>query len=186
MLFRSLAAHRGVGAVVVVRREDVPGDERLVAYVVPEDSSPTVEALYTHLKRELPEYMLPTAFVLLEELPRTPNGKLNRAALPTPQEGAYLSRQYEAPQGELEETLARIWRGVLQVERIGRHDNFFELGGHSLILAKVSCEIAERFHIQVPLCDVFRAPTFDQMARHVDVAVRLCTATKPELEEGFI
>ena len=94
-------------------------------------------ALRAHLKAVLPEYMVPSAFVMLESLPLTPNGKLDRRALPAPELGAYVSRQYEAPQGEVEEILAGIWQELLRVERVGRQDNFFELGGHSLLIVQM-------------------------------------------------
>ena len=95
------------------------------------------EELRAHLKAALPEYMVPSAFVVLEALPLTPNGKLDRRALPAPELSAYASRQYEAPQGEVEEILAGIWQELLRVERVGRQDNFFELGGHSLLIVQM-------------------------------------------------
>ena len=93
--------------------------------------------LRAHLKAALPEYMVPSAFVTLERMPLTPNGKLDRRALPAPELEAYASRQYEAPQGEVEEILAGIWQALLGLERVGRHDNFFELGGHSLLIVQM-------------------------------------------------
>src|SRR6185312_10991983 len=122
---------------VVLAREYEPGEKRLVAYVVSRESHDTgnvlsVEVLRTHLKPVLPDYMLPSAFVMLERLPLTTNGKLDRRALPAPELGAYGSREYAAPQGEIEGILAGIWQSLLRVERVGRNNNFFELGGHSL------------------------------------------------------
>ena len=137
-----LAEHAGVREAVVMAREDTSGDKRLVAYYTWAESSDQGEAglgavnaeeLRAHLAARLPEYMVPAAYVRLPALPLTPNGKLDRKALPVPEGEAYAARGYEAPQGEIETTLAAIWADVLQVERVGRHDNFFELGGHSLL-----------------------------------------------------
>jgi len=128
----ALATHPDVQQAVVLAREDEPGEKRLVAYVVPPTSAsdvPTAERLRAHLQARLPEYMVPAAYVLLEKLPLTVNGKLNRRALLAPQQCAYANRQYQAPQGELEQILAGIWQELLAVERVGRQDNFFELGG---------------------------------------------------------
>ena len=94
------------------------------------------EALRGHAGERLPEYMVPAAYVRLEQLPLTPNGKLDRRALPSPEGDAYARRGYEAPQGETEEALAEIWSEVLGVERVGRRDHFFELGGHSLLVVR--------------------------------------------------
>ena len=133
-----LGQHEGISEAVVIAREDVPGEKRLVAYfTLASDAVVNVEALREHLLQVLPEYMVPAAYVQLESMPLTPNGKLNRLALPAPEGSAYVVRAYEAPVGAIEETIAQIWCEVLGVERVGRHDNFFELGGHSLIVVRV-------------------------------------------------
>jgi amino acid adenylation domain-containing protein len=133
-----LLRHAQVREAAVVAREDTPGEKRLVAYLTRIDrSDPSAQELRAHLSRSLPEHMLPSAFVTLDSLPLTPSGKLDRRALPAPQQEAYLSREYEAPQGEVEEILAGIWQQLLGVERVGRHDNFFELGGHSLLIVRL-------------------------------------------------
>jgi amino acid adenylation domain-containing protein len=129
-----LRRHQRVADCVVVAREDVPGEKRLVAYVV---GGVEAGALREHLLRDLPEYMVPSAFVLLDTLPLTANGKLDRKALPAPEGDAYARRSYEAPLGEVEAALAGIWGEVLGVERVGRWDHFFELGGHSLLAIKL-------------------------------------------------
>ena len=129
-----LAEHPAVRQAVLNVREDTPGDKRLVAYVVPTDASlASAEPLRAFLRERLPEYMRPTAYVVLECLPLTPNGKVDRKALPVPDGAACAARAFEAPVGEIETTLAQIWADVLKLERVGRHDNFFELGGHSLL-----------------------------------------------------
>ena len=133
-----LAALEQVKDAAVIAREDTPGAKRLVAYVVPQDDcTPGSEALRTRLKEVLPEYMVPAAFVLLEHLPLTSNGKLDRRALPVPELDAYATRHYEAPCGEVEEIVAGIWQSLLRLERVGRQDNFFELGGHSLLIVQM-------------------------------------------------
>jgi hypothetical protein len=194
-----LARHVQVKEAVVVAREDSPGERRLVAYVIPggrtevATAGPDVESLRAHLKATLPEYMVPSAFVLLESLPLTSNGKLDRQALPAPELGAYTSRQYEAPQGEVEEILARIWCEVLKIKQVGRHDNFFDLGGHSLSGLRLIGRVAEALAIQAPVVTIFQYPTLREMAQ---LFLRLvCSEPKPpstgirseaELDEGVI
>jgi acyl carrier protein len=167
-----LVRHAQVKEAVVLAREDVPGEKRLVGYVIPDpltaaENSPSVEALRTHLKAVLPEYMVPSAFVMLQSMPLTPNGKLDRRALPAPEMGAYVSRQYEAPQGEVEEILAGIWQGLLRLQRVDRHDNFFDVGGHSLLATRVISRIRELLQVTLPLRTLFDAPTVEQLAVHV-------------------
>jgi arthrofactin-type cyclic lipopeptide synthetase B len=121
----------GVQEAVVLAREDVPGDKRLVAYYTGERLE--IDLLRSHLLKPLPDYMVPAVFVHLDALPLSPNGKLDRKALPAPDQQSLKTREYEAPVGEVEITLARLWAELLNVERVGRHDHFFELGGHSLL-----------------------------------------------------
>src|SRR5262249_30988644 len=145
-----LLQHAQVKEAIVLAREDEPGEKRLVAYVVlrdpaNSDSASSIATLRAHLKLMLPDHMLPSAFVMLESLPLTANGKLDRRALQAPDIDAYGSRAYEAPQGKIEEVLARIWQTMLRVERVGRGDNFFELGGHSLLGMKLIAQMATEF-----------------------------------------
>ncbi|MER8951102.1 phosphopantetheine-binding protein, partial [Mesorhizobium sp. M0809] len=134
-----LCEHAWVREAAVVAHGDGADDKRLIAYVVAaeagsdhEDGSTLAATLRTYLSARLPDYMVPSAFVQLAALPLTANGKLDRKGLPAPDDDAYARAAYEAPQGEIETTLAQIWAELLRVERVGRHDNFFELGGHSL------------------------------------------------------
>ena len=138
----ALVANRAVREAVVIVREDVPGEKRLVGYIVPaQQPAPTTSELHSFLKEKLPPYMLPSAFVMLDALPLTPNGKLNRRALPAPEASRpALATFYLAPTTELERRIAEIWQDVLRVDRIGMHDNFFELGGHSLLLVQTAWE----------------------------------------------
>jgi amino acid adenylation domain-containing protein len=164
-----LAHHERVKEVVVLAREDVPGERRLVAYVTQHDQSGlSVEELRVHAKAALPEYMVPSAFVILETLPLTPSGKLDRRALPIPEMGAYVGRPYEIPHGAVEEFLAGVWQSLLRVERVGRHDDFFELGGHSLLGIKLIVKIADKFTVQIPISAIFQRPSIREMAQLVE------------------
>jgi amino acid adenylation domain-containing protein/FkbH-like protein/thioester reductase-like protein len=167
-----LASLPQVKECAVIAREDVPGEKCLVAYVVPSDSSgaataPKTEELRMHLKATLPDYMVPGAFLTLERLPMTANGKLDRRALPSPELGSYPSQRYLVPQGEVEETLAQIWREVLQAERVGRQDNFFELGGHSLLALKALLRINHSFDAALKVTDIYKSPTIQEMAGQI-------------------
>ncbi len=152
-----LLEHAGVREAVVVAREDGPGNKRLAAYYVG-DAELSAEALRALLAASLPDYMVPAAYMRLDALPLTPNGKLDRKALPAPEGAAFASRGYEAPRGEAEETLARLWAELLKVERVGRHDNFFELGGHSLLAVQLISRLREALGIEVPLAALFAHP----------------------------
>ncbi|HSU17579.1 non-ribosomal peptide synthetase [Longimicrobium sp.] len=160
-----LAEHAAVRESVVVAREDGPGDKRLVAYFVGEEAD--VDALRAHLAERLPEYMVPAAYVRLEAMPRTGTGKVDRRALPAPEGDAYARRGYEAPEGETETILARLWSEVLGVERVGRHDHFFELGGHSLMASKLVPRIKQHMEVDVALGDVFEHPVLWQLANAI-------------------
>ncbi|RAX06509.1 hypothetical protein CKY10_22495 [Photorhabdus sp. HUG-39] len=160
-----LAACDGVREAVVVAREDAPGDKRLVAYLVPQAGMGLDAAtLRAELSTSLADYMLPGAFVGLEALPLTPNGKLDRQALPAPDQSAVVTRQYEAPQGKLEQQLAQIWQDLLGVEHIGRHDNFFELGGHSLLAMSLVARLRQSLDTEIVLGDIFTEKTISQLA----------------------
>ncbi|WP_280524719.1 condensation domain-containing protein, partial [Xanthomonas maliensis] len=163
-----LQAHPQVREAVVLVREDVPGDQRLVAYLIAQDhpSAPTAEALRAQLQLSLADYMVPSAFVVLASWPLTRNGKLDRKALPAPDADDYAHQQYEAPQGPLEQTLAEIWQAVLGVEKVGRHDNFFQLGGHSL-LAVTLVERMRRQGLGADVRVLFGQPTLAALAAAV-------------------
>ena len=155
-----LSRYAGIREAVVLAREDSPGEKRLVGYVtLLPHIEVRVEELRAHLQAFLPEYMTPAAIVVLESLPLTANGKLDRRALPTPNLGAYERQVYEAPQGELEETLAGIWQQLLSVERVGRHDSFFALGGHSLLAVQFLERLRQKLPTKVPLTVLFEKPT---------------------------
>ncbi len=156
------------GAAAVVR-EDVPGDQRLVAYIVPADGQTVdVEELRRLCKAKLAPYMVPSTFVCLEAFPTTPNRKLDRRALPAP-DGARpdLARSYVAPGSPVEETLASIWREVLGVDRVGIDDDFFDLGGHSLLAVKMLARVQESFGLDLYLGTVFDHSTIRELAAAV-------------------
>ena len=162
----SLSRTDGVARSVVVAREDTPGDKRLVAYVVPKVSSsaPSVAALRAALRFNLPEYMVPSAFVFLEALPLTPNGKVDRKALPQPDHSSDATWSYEAPRGAIEEQLAGIVASILNVPRVGRDESFFDLGGHSILAVTLFNEIDRVFGKRLPLATLFRSPTIGGLA----------------------
>src|SRR6266478_1632037 len=165
-----LREHPEVREAVVMAREDMPGEKRLVAYYTcPEGGGGEVgaEQLRTHLAGKLPEYMVPAAYVRLERMPLTANGKLDRKALPEPEADAYGVREYEAPVGEVETILAQTWAEVLKVERVGRHDNFFELGGHSLLAVRVISRLRQALSVEVKIGDLFIWPVLAEFARGV-------------------
>ena len=166
-----LSRHPEVEQAVVIIREDQPGDKRLVAYVVPAEAEPTDEAtqLSSNLRRllaaKLPEYMMPSAFVMLAALPLTPNRKVDRRALPKPDESRRdLESTYLAPRDNLERQLANIWEKILDVKTVGVEDSFFELGGHSLLAVRLFAQIENRFGKRLPLAALFQAPTIEQLA----------------------
>ena len=159
-----LARNPQVREAAVLARQDVPGDKRLVAYIITDEASLQAQSLRSYLKTLLPDHMIPAAFVNLGSWPLTPNGKLDRKALPVPEEGAYARREYEAPEGEVEEILAEIWQKLLRLERVGRDDNFFELGGHSLLGIKLMASVEKHFALKAPVITVFRHPTIREMA----------------------
>jgi amino acid adenylation domain-containing protein len=166
----ALASHPSVSEAVVTAREDVPGQKRLIAYVVGA-RHPRLAAtseLRRHLQERLPDYMVPTAFVTLDALPLTPNGKVDRRALPPPDATrAALSAGYVEPQSAAQQVMAEIWADVLGVERVGLEDNFFELGGHSLLATQVISRVREALQCELPLRKLFETPTVAGLVEHV-------------------
>ncbi|MCP3170221.1 amino acid adenylation domain-containing protein, partial [Myxococcus qinghaiensis] len=169
-----LREHPSVSDAVVVAREDTPGDQRLVAYVLAGSGQAVeVAALRGFLQERLPAHMVPAAFMWLDVLPLTPNGKLDRRALPVPESGAVVSGAVHVPPATpMEEALASIWAEVLRVERVGRHDDFFALGGHSLVATQVVARLRASLGVEVPLRALFEAPTLEALARKVDQVAR--------------
>ena len=165
----TLLDHPSISQVVVLLREDQPGDKRLVAYLVSRSpQAPTTSELRLFLSQKLPDYMIPSAFVSLASLPRTPGGKLDRRALPAPDQSSLASgTQFIPPQTALEQVIAGIWAEVLGVERIGLNDNFFDLGGHSLLAIRLFDQIERRLGVSLLVAALFKAPTIMELARLV-------------------
>ncbi|MGF1481220.1 MAG: amino acid adenylation domain-containing protein, partial [Cyanophyceae cyanobacterium] len=162
-----LNQHGEVREAVVVAHEDPFGHKRLVAYLVPQSQSLTLETVRTDLQEKLPEYMIPSAFVLLEALPLTPNGKIDRRALPAPDSKA-LEGEPVAPRTPTEEILAAIWAEVLGTASVGVHDNFFAMGGHSLLATQLISRVRQTFSVELPLRDLFAAPTIEQLSLAIE------------------
>ena len=158
---RALFTHPAVRHNVVVMREDRPGEKRLVAYIVPkETASPTVSDLRRCVKEKLPEYMIPASFVLLNELPLTPTGKVDRTALPAPERSRRgLEAIFESPRSQVEQAVAIIWREVLDLEEIGIHDNFLDLGGQSLLATRLISRLQRVLQIELTVRSLFENPT---------------------------
>ena len=161
-----LGRHPAVWEAVVVAREDTAGDKRLVAYVIlHEGRTTTVADLQAHVLKELPDHMMPSAFVLLNSLPLTPNGKVDRHALPAPDPiRRTMEESFVAPTSRAHHQLAQIWEDLLDVRPIGIRDNFFYLGGHSLLAVRLVGRIEQVFGKKIPLATLFAAPTIEQLA----------------------
>ncbi|MBC1213136.1 amino acid adenylation domain-containing protein [Trichormus variabilis ARAD] len=161
-----LAQHPLVNAVTVIAREDQPGDKRLVGYIVPKEQAPTSSELRQFLQSKLPEYMIPSAFVMLEVIPLTTHGKVDRQALPQPDTSRLdtLKVEFIAPRDRLELKLANIWENLLNVHPIGIKDSFFELGGHSLLAVRLMAHINQEFGKNLALATLFQNPTIEKLA----------------------
>src|SRR5947209_4230661 len=155
-----LGAHPGVKTNAVVLREDVAGEKQLVAYVVPkEENRPSSSDLRTYLKTKVPDWMVPSAILLIEQMPMTTNGKVDRKALPAPAASLLPEKHFVAPHTFIQELLAGIWMQVLKLEKAGIHDNFFESGGHSLNATQVISRARNIFHVELHVHDLFTFPT---------------------------
>jgi acyl carrier protein len=181
-----------VSDAVVVVREDVTDSKRIVAYVVPRAGAPvTVHDLREQLKMELPDYLVPAAFVLLESLPLTPNGKVDRRALPEPR---VVTEADELPAAltPIEEKLAEIWSDILSVGKVGLHDNFFEIGGHSLLATRTVARICDVFRVELPLECLFESPTIAAVATRIEAArndgssIRSLPPIRPRVKDSQI
>jgi acyl carrier protein len=185
-----LRKHPAVREAVVIADTDSSGAKRLVAYTVsPESPGPSSSDLREHLKRTLPEYMVPSLFVQLETLPLTPNGKVDRKALPKPELDRSAVEMDGEPQSDAELLLAQIWSEVLDVPRVGTRSNFFDLGGHSLMITRILSRLREALQIELPMKSIFEAPTIAEFAVLVENAVadqisRLTDDEVLELEEA--
>jgi amino acid adenylation domain-containing protein len=186
-----LARHGGVSQAAVMLREDVAGEKRLVGYFTSCDPTrPDTRELRAYLRRQLPDHMVPSAFIALESLPSMPNGKLDRGALPAPELAEHAGRCCDEPQGDIEDMLAGIWRQVLRVDHVGREDNYFDLGGQSLLVMKLVVRIAETFNVQLPIHVAFSCPTLREMAQALEMLLsderRPLATDEMQFEEGVL
>ncbi len=175
-----LAQHPAVRSCLVTTAKDHQGNNFIAAYIVPkQDQHVNAQALREHLRQSLPEYMVPSAFVVLEEFPLTPNGKIDRRALPDPLTHRIdLQRAYQPPRTPTEETLANIFAEILNIEQVGANDHFFELGGHSLLATQLISRIRDALGVELPLKILFEHPVVEELAKAID---RL--NTQPSAEE---
>jgi amino acid adenylation domain-containing protein len=155
------------------RGRSIENPKSLVAYIVSDEEQLKISELRDFLKQKLPEYMIPSSFVVLEALPLMPNGKVDRSTLPPP-DGTRppLTTEFDSPRSEIEELIAQIWREVLKIEDVGIYDNFFELGGHSLLATQIVARLQEAFNKDVPLRVLFDAPTIAELAQELETIMR--------------
>jgi acyl carrier protein len=165
----ALVQHPAVIDAVVVARGEQPADRHLVAYVAVGNNEASLQPadLRPFLSERLPEYLIPSAFVLVEALPKTPAGKLDRRHLPEPSRTGRTGSQFVAPRTQAERTIAGIWQDVLEVDEVGRHENFFDLGGHSLLVVRVHERLQKLFDEPIAIVDLFRYPTVGALAEHL-------------------
>ncbi|MGV9408202.1 amino acid adenylation domain-containing protein, partial [Streptomyces sp. NPDC003667] len=177
----ALTTHAHVHTTAVTVREDTPGSKQLIAYIVPTPGdAPTTHQLRTHLQRQLPDYMVPAAYVTLDQLPLTPNGKVDTKALPAPDHHRPdLATTYTAPRTDTERTLAAIWSEILGIDTVGIHDNFFELGGDSIISIQMIAR-AKKFGVHLTPRLIFKNQTIAEIAEHAG------TAAPVDAEQGRV
>ncbi len=185
-----LAQHTQIQQALVVAQEDTPGNKRLVAYIVTSTDLLTSSQLRSFLQQKLPEYMVPNAFVFLDNLPLTVNGKIDHLALPTPEIELTRECEYVAPRTPNEEIIANIFALVLNVSKIGINDNFFELGGHSLLATQVISRISQNFKVELSLRSLFEASTVTKLCSHLENILWMSSVSnlddnqQDEYEEG--
>jgi amino acid adenylation domain-containing protein len=163
-----LRQHPEVKEAVVIDREDIPGDKRLVAYVVPNLGYRSTSQLREYLQERLLEHMLPSWIIMLASLPLNPNGKVDRQKLPAPERSHQDAREtYVAPQNQIEKTIASIWQEALQLEKVGINDNFFDLGGHSLLALQVQSKLQTALNAKLSITDIFKYPNISSLANYL-------------------
>lgn len=186
-----LDRHHGISRGVVTTFEAGSGDTRLAAYVVADHHDPSsrgwtperlAASLRGYLREHLPDYMVPNAVLVLDELPLLPNGKINRRALPKPKLEDLTGTPYRQPRGATEKRLAKIWTDVLGVQQIGGLNNFFQMGGHSLLAAQLVARIREQFRIDLALKDIFRLPVLSEMATMIESTAKEASVWEPPIE----
>ncbi len=183
-----LLNHSMIKEAVVIAKVDVKGDKYLVAYIVPVSSDAEVsgDLLRVELAKKLPDYMIPTNFVLLPQIPLTPNGKVDRRSLPEPDGSIKTKSECIAPASEIEERLLGIWSDILGTEKISITDNFFNLGGHSLRAALLSTRVYKNFGVELPVREIFRRPTIKGLAKYIqNAATQVCVKIEKVAERVY-
>jgi len=178
-----LLSYEAIKEAVVAAKEDEGGNRHLCAYIAGEKSF-SVSELRAHLGQTLPDYMIPSYFVQLEKMPLTPNGKLNRKALPEPDGSITTGVEYEAPRNAIEEKLASVWQEVLKMEKVGINDNFFELGGHSLKATNLVGRIHKELGVEIPLRVIFKTPTIKGLTEYIKASGSNRFAAIPPAKEA--
>ena len=164
----ALGRHPEIREALVIAHEVGRGDKQLAAYVVADQEALDSGELRQFLRQVVPEYMVPASIVLLDAFPLTPNGKIDRRALPVPQEARVDRAAYMAPRTEEEQRLANIWADILSVEQVGIHDHFFEMGGHSLLAVQLISRIRREFEVELPFERLFAAPTIAELSQVIE------------------
>lgn len=162
-----LLSYHNIEEAVVMARDTEGGEGYLCAYVVA-DEEISATKLREHLAQELPEYMIPLHFMQLEKIPLTPNGKIDRNALPKPSESLQSTEDYVGPRNEIEEKIIELWKKILGIEKVGVRDNFFQIGGHSLKATALVAEMHKAFNVEIPLKEIFTAPTIEEIAKYIE------------------
>ncbi|MFN7852143.1 MAG: phosphopantetheine-binding protein, partial [Dolichospermum sp.] len=159
-----------VKETIVIAIENIAGNKQLVAYIIPQaEIALNISDLRHFLKQKLPDYMIPSAFVTLDNLPLTPNGKVDRKSLPAPDINSLIQKaNFVAPQTPTEELVASIWEKVLRVSQVGINDNFFELGGHSLLATQLLLQVNDSCGVELPLSKLFEAPTVASLSNYIE------------------
>ncbi len=173
-----LLRHPSVRQAIVLARSSDEGEKHLVAYLVARDAPLDLTVLRNYLKQQLPDYMVPRAFIPIPRVPLTANGKIDRQALPSPEQAVAAGRQYAAPASDTEKTIAAIWETVMRNPRIGVEDDFFDIGGHSLLATQIASRLREQFHMPVAVRLIFEHPTIRGLANELD-------KRQPEDDEEF-
>ena len=153
---------------VVMARENRSNDKQLVGYIVPEGKFER-DNLIAFLKNKLPEFMVPALWVELENLPLTTNGKIDKRALPHPDDTDLLNNHYVAPRTEMEKRLTDIWKELLHLKQVGIHDNFFEVGGHSLLAMRLMSGIRKQLQVELAIRDVFQFNTISALSKYIEI-----------------
>lgn len=175
-----------IAETIVLARENHQGDKYLTAYIIPQNSPPKIKQLRQFLDTKLPDYMIPSAYVFLDSFPLTPNGKIDKKALPEPDFAINREEQFVPPRSEIEIKLAQIWQEVLGLKKVGINDNFFDLGGHSLFAIQVISKLTSQFGLQIPLKVLLEKPTINQLTSYLELQLNTSTAEDTAMESSVM